>query len=311
MSHSSIINHPFSSYSPVSRLAQGESLPGDALPLVVSYADTVATVIPEDQVVAPRATMTVFRGIATSLTGLAQGSLAEIQALIPSYTAQELEATAALFLGTELMSRQRAIVTPLFASSGAGVEIARRRGWTTVEDVTTDLLAHEDDLVRMGLAMLRHHPELAARLAADDAQRSYDDTFQDINRRLDLLAQPEFAPHFEGVPLATEVIGRVREVCRDAAMFRQSREGRLEEQVKMTFRRNVLFTAFIRSVTELQTVLKATLARRHPELIARVDAEYWWSLDRLSRRYRRGEPVEPEPDEVVEPPVPAPAPSVA
>jgi hypothetical protein len=126
-----------------------------------------------------------------------------------------------------------------------------------------------------------------------------------------VTAQPEFAPHFEGVPLAAEVIGRVREVCRDAAMFRQSREGRLEEQVKMTFRRNVLFTAFIRSVTELQTMLKATLARRHPELIARVDAEYWWSLDRLSRRYRRGEPVEPEPDEVVELPAPAPAPSVA
>lgn len=91
-------------------------------------------------------------------------------------------------------------------------------------------------------------------------------------------------------------------MCREAAVFRQSREGRLSDQVRMTFLRNVLFTVFLQSISELQTVLRASLSKRRPDLLERVDAKYWWNLARMSRSYSRPQALEPETTEPSETP---------
>jgi hypothetical protein len=311
MSHISIIDHPFTAYSPIRLLAEGKRLPPEALPTVIEYADAVALVIPESAIVSPRGSWTSLRGVATSLTGLASQTLTIIQEEIPGYNDKEHEVPAVLFLSMDLISRERAISVPVVGTSEEAEEIAERRNWKTVDDATTELLSMEDRIVTMGAAVLRNEPTLKARFVEDDDNRSFDDTINDIQRRLDLMERPEFSVCFAGVPLATRLKAEAEELCRESAIFRQSREGRLKQQVKLTFWRNVLFTAFIQSVTELQTVLRATLSERRPDLLEGVDAKYWWNLARMASGYRRpksltetveapAEPVDPTttPDEV-------------
>lgn len=284
MTARAILEHPLSAYDPLSLLAAGKSLPADAGPAVTGYADAVAAALTVP-LVRPAVSKTVLRGMTTSLVGLARDTFVLIQASYPDFTAQELEAPAALFLSFELHGLLRdtgeAAKAPIEAT-----EIATRRGWKTVDDATSSLLDLEARLVTHGEAVLRHEPELKERFVADDAVRTYDDTVADVQRRVRFIAAPEFKPLFDASPRTAPMVAESTTMLEEAAMFRQSREDRLAPQTTATQRRNALFTALSSMLTELQTILRATHADTRPELLSKIDATYWWNLSRLGRKVK-------------------------
>jgi hypothetical protein len=298
-----VLTHPLTAYDPMGLLASGDRLPLTAIDLVTNWAKGIGPTIPDGGLLAPRAGMKTLRGFASSLVTLGEDSKELIRASYSTYRDAEHVAPAALFLAMELVIRQRATLAPAVAATAEVEAMAKARGWTTIEDVTGTLLLMEQRLVKHGSAVLRFRPDLEERFVADDAVRTYEDTQADIRRRLDFMVQAEFKLLFDESGRTAPLVTEAENLSRDANRFRAAREGRQARATELTAWRNILFTAYSGAVTHLQTVLRASLEDTHPELLARVEGEYWRNIARLGRRASSSE------DESTEPPTePAAAP---
>ncbi len=262
-------------------------LPNDAIDSAMSYADVIDKVFGKETVMVPRVSLTVLRGIVTSLTLVTRDSLTTVQEAYPDFTENEHEMPAALFLCMELIMRQRAIAMDTTTATVEMAALAKERGWKKVEDVTDSLLQMESRLLTHGQAQLRHHPELQKRFLDDDDTRSYDDTMTDLRRRLDLMMQTKYAAIFTTSPRSETLREEAERMMREASLFRQAREGRLESRTRLTYLRNILFTVLIEATHDLQDILRASLEDTRPELLSRIDAQYWWNLTRLGRNKAR------------------------
>jgi hypothetical protein len=289
-----ILDHPLAEYEPLKLLENGGALPIGALGLVVGWSDAIAKTIVDGGLLAPRDPMHILRGMTASLTGLAAKSFELIKEDFSTYTAREHEAPAALLMAMDLVIRQRG---QLVVNANLAKEIAARRQWKTVEDVTGSLLQMEAKVVRHGNAVLRHHAMLREQFAADDDNRSFDDTQSDIRRRLDFIAAEPFKPLFDASNRTVRIVEEAETISREANVFRQSREASREASVMVTYRRNVLFTAWNLTLSTLQDTLLGALEDDHPDRIAQVEAKYWRSLASMGRKARKPTPEEMAADE--------------
>jgi len=252
-----ILNCPLEGYDAMSLLKTGASLPPEATGQLTEWVDAIYRSFNKDEVLyAPREPMTALRGATTSLTALAEDSFAFVQEDYETFEHREYVAPAALFLGMDLVIRQR---DPLVAKAASAREVAKKNGWTTVEDVTVSLLDMEARLVRHGEVVLRLQPALLAAYVADDDDRSYDDTQQDIRRRLDFIGSADFKAHFEASRRSAKLVAEAETLTREAHIFRQSRETTREASVRVTLYRNVLYTAWSIVLTMLQTTFRGAL----------------------------------------------------
>jgi hypothetical protein len=301
-----VLAHGLESFSPVQRLSAGEGLPFDALPLVSSYADALAEAC-SGRLQRPRVSVALVRNITASVVGLAADNVEALVGVFEDYRDEEHVAPAALALALDLVERRRALQEAATGSTAEAVQVAEARGWGNVQDVIASLSAIEGQLVSLGMGALRHAPALAARFGEDADDGSYADAASDVQRRLDLIAEPVLAPFFAKVTKTTPAVSEASALLRDAHVFRQAREGRLAESVALTRRRNALFTGWQAAMDSLQKALRLTFADR-PEVLARVEASYWWNVGRLGRRSAPEQVDEAEPaDAPSDPLAPTPA----
>lgn len=283
-----ILDHPLAEFDPMARLADGSSLPVKALDPVLDWADAIYGGFGEQDILySPREPLHTNRGMTTSLTTLARDSFAFVKEDYETFEPREYEAPAGLFLATDLIIRQR---VPLILRVATAREVAERRGWNTVEDVTASLLDVESRLVLHGEVVLRLHPKLLSEFVADDDNRSYEDTMNDIRRRLDFIENERFKALFATSKRTPTLVEEAEALSRDANRFRQSRETSRAAGIKVTLRRNVLYTAWSSVLTTLQKTLRGALTADHPDLLDRIEAKYWTSLATLSRKARRPKP---------------------
>lgn len=310
--------HPFVGMDPLERLRNAEVLDWSFLPVVSDWSDGLLKASVGKSLLRPAETMVVTRGVTHSLLTLAADEVTTIRGEYETYEDWEHQVPAALYLALDLIVRERE-TSPRPTPTEVVKEITERRGWSTVEDSTATLLEVEGDLVSHGAVVLREAPEdLAQMFAEDDDARTFNDGLGDVQRRLDYMEKDDFKPWFAKAPLKTARLTEAgKAAVRDATLFRQSREGRLTEQVRMTARRNILFTALMDLLANSRVVL-GEVVRAEPDKLARVEGTYWYNLSRLGRPAGDAEdPIvetEPEPNQPGDatpslPPTPTPAPS--
>jgi hypothetical protein len=277
-----ILNPPAFAVDPLEVLAEGKVLELEALKSFDAYIDSIAEAIPPERLQAPRAALSTLRGLCTSLTALAAQEQDTIRQGFGNYSDKEHITPATLYLLLDLIQRHRETEVPPTAVAKRAKKIATKRGWKRIDDATETLLEMEKRQLRQAAGALRMQPELLQELYEDDNTRSFEDAIDDIQRRLDQLAKPHFAPHLTQAKRLEQVNEQAETLLSDAKIFRQGREGRKARSVKLTLHRNVVFTAFKLTLESLQRVLRAALERQ-PEKMAKIEGAYWWNLDRLSR----------------------------
>ena len=272
-------------------LKGGHELPTESLDAVLAVASAIEPSL-GDTLLSPRggSAHVLFRGMTTSIVQLAADKKDVIHAQYETYDDAEHEVPAELLLCWLLLDRVRSSTVPLKGATPAAAEVAERRSWNVVDDVIPGLSETEHRLVAHGEAVLRHHSELRDRFVEDQDNNTYADGVDDVQRRIDFMRSKEMAPLFKKSPTRTaELVAEGEKLLADARVFRQGREGRAVSQVMLTRSRNVLFTAWKLTLDSLKLVLRPVV-EDDPAALARVDATYWSSIDRMTRRVKKDEP---------------------
>lgn len=275
--------NPFDGVDPVAVLVTGESLDLTRLAPAVAWAESLAAAYPDAATTQPRAKISNLRGMTTSLVTLARDQHPAIVETYEDFVEAERVLPASLMLALELIIRARTTAPTQAVTDAQVAEVIARRGWNNIEACVDTLCALEVELVDHGDAALRKVPALAAKFAADDDKRTYDDAIGDIQRRLDFAATEPMKPWFDKAPKKTaELTTRAKALLVDANIYHQSRESRTASSARMTVLRNVVFTRLMVALAPLQAVLRPVVSA-NADLMKKVDASYWWNLDRLGK----------------------------
>lgn len=240
----------------------------------------------------PTIRFALFENQAVSVVRLTHAAHDRLPSIDPSFETAETERTAALVLAAHLLRRaSRMAVVPVSADP-AGEEVAARRKWSTLQDAIDDLKVYEAKLVRKGSAALRKHRALRDRWEEDKDDGTFEDAADDVRRRLDFAAQPEFKAIFQNSRVNEELLAEGHALYKDAMVFYRGREGRNIPKVGITLARDQAFTLLLKALDELRPLLVEAY-EGNEDALKKLEGEFWRLLDRFSkpRKPRKKEPT--------------------
>lgn len=258
------------------------------VPELVSWVTASALELAEEDLREPTLPLPLFEPYVLGLFPLAL-AVPDLKRFCPSYEPVELEENAALLIALSHFRVEASKKPSLLSGSQEGEEVAKRRGWSTLQDPINDLAAFESDLVTLGLPIVEDDVELLSLWQAPKEDGSYTAQAFSVRTKLDLVRT--YAARFAETAVDAALVARGKKLLTDGGLFFRGREGRFLPKTELTLARDQAFTLLLSRVERMQRYLRAAYLK-NPKALEKLDGVFWKRLSTISKpRKPRKAPV--------------------